>query len=102
MSILYAKKVPVTGGDTLWANMALAYNNLAAHMRDMLGTLEAVHDIGCFRNDYLGKESNIQAMNEGVYSNGAWVHPVIGNPPRYGRQIHQRESLLHSAHRGHA
>jgi alpha-ketoglutarate-dependent taurine dioxygenase len=30
MSILYAKKVPVTGGDTLWANMALAYDNLAA------------------------------------------------------------------------
>jgi taurine dioxygenase len=84
MSILYAKKVPVTGGDTLWANMALAYNNLAAHMRDMLGTLEAVHDIGCFRNDYLGKESNIQAMNEGVYSNGAWVHPVIGTHPVTG------------------
>lgn len=81
MSILYAKKVPVTGGDTLWANMALAYENLAPHMRDMLGTLEAVHDIGCFRNDYLGKESNIQAMNEGVHSNGAWVHPVIGTHP---------------------
>ncbi len=78
MSILYAKKVPATGGDTLWANMALAYDNLAPHMRDMLGTLEAVHDIGCFRNDYLGKESNIPAINEGVHSNGAWVHPVIG------------------------
>lgn len=84
MSILYAKKVPVTGGDTLWANMALAYDNLAPHMRDMLGTLEAVHDIGCFRNDYLGKESNIQAMNEGVHSNGAWVHPVIGTHPVTG------------------
>ena len=84
MSILYAKKVPATGGDTLWANMALAYDNLAPHMRDMLGTLEAVHDIGCFRNDYLGKESNIQAMNEGVHSNGAWVHPVIGTHPVTG------------------
>ena len=86
MSILYAKSVPVTGGDTLWANMALAYDNLAPHMRDMLGTLEAVHDIGCFRNDYLGKESNIQAMNEGVHSNGAWVHPVIGTHPVTGDQ----------------
>ena len=84
MSILYAKKVPATGGDTLWANMALAYDNLAPHMRDMLGTLEAVHGIGCFRNDYLGKESNIQAMNEGVHSNGAWVHPVIGTHPVTG------------------
>ncbi len=67
MSILYAEKVPVTGGDTLWANMALAYENLAPHMRDMLQTLEAVHDIGCFRNDYLGKESNIQAVNAFVH-----------------------------------
>jgi len=86
MSILYAKKVPITGGDTLWANMALAYNNLAPHMRDMLGTLEAVHDIGCFRNDYLGKDSNIAAMNEGVHSNGAWVHPVIETHPVTGDQ----------------
>lgn len=84
MSILYAKKVPETGGDTLWANMALAYEKLAPHLRDMLETLEAVHDIGCFRNDYLGKESNIQAMNDGVYSNGAWVHPVIGTHPVTG------------------
>ena len=84
MSILYAKTVPATGGDTLWANMALAYENLPPHMRDMLETLEAVHDIGCFRNDYLGKESDIQAMNDGVHSNGAWVHPVIGTHPVTG------------------
>ena len=84
MSILYAKKVPGTGGDTLWANMALAYDALAAPMREMLDTLEAVHDIGCFRNDYLGPESNIQAMNEGVHSNGAWVHPVIDTHPVTG------------------
>lgn len=84
MSILYAKTVPETGGDTLWANMALAYDNLSPHMQDMLGTLEAVHDIGCFRNDYLGNEQNIEAMNEGVRSNGAWVHLVIGTHPVTG------------------
>ena len=84
MSILHAKKVPAAGGDTLWANMALAYENLPPHMRDMLGTLEAVHDIGCFRNDYLGAAHDIQAMNEGVHANGAWVHPVVGRHPVTG------------------
>ena len=84
MSILYAKKVPETGGDTLWANMALAYDRLTPHLRTMLETLEAVHDIGCFRNDYLGPESNIQAMNEGVQANGAWVHPVVDTHPVTG------------------
>ena len=81
--------------------MALAYDNLAPHMRDMLGTLEAVHDLGCFRNDYLGKESNIQAMNEGVHSNGAWVHPVIGTHPITGDK-YINVKLIHSAHCGHA
>jgi taurine dioxygenase len=84
MSILYAKSVPKTGGDTLWANMALAYDNLAPAMRAMLDPLEAVHDIGCFRNDYLGPDRNVEAMNEGVRSNGAWVHPVIGTHPVTG------------------
>ena len=84
MSILYAKKVPETGGDTLWANMALAYDRLTPHLRTMLEALEAVHDIGCFRNDYLGPESNIQAMNEGVQANGAWVHPVVDTHPVTG------------------
>ena len=84
MSILYAQKVPETGGDTLWANMALAYDRLTPHLRTMLETLEAVHDIGCFRNDYLGPESNIQAMNEGIQANGAWVHPVVDTHPVTG------------------
>ena len=84
ISILYAKKVPETGGDTLWANMALAYDRLTPHLRTVLETLEAVHDIGCFRNDYLGPESNIQAMNEGVHTNGAWVHRVVDTHPATG------------------
>jgi taurine dioxygenase len=84
MSILYAKKVPETGGDTLWANMALAYDRLTPQLSTMLETLEAVHDIGCFRNDYLGADSNINAMNEGVRNNGAWVHPVVDTHPVTG------------------
>lgn len=84
MSILYAKKVPETGGDTLWANMVLAYDRLAPHLQAMIDELEAVHDIGCFRNDYLGAAHDIQAMNEGVHTNGAWVHPVVGRHPVTG------------------
>ena len=96
MSILYAQKVPETGGDTLWANMALAYERLTPHLRTMLETLEAVHDIGCFKNDYLGPESNIQAMNEGVQANGAWVHPVVDTHPVTGaKYINVNRSFTH-------
>lgn len=94
ISILYAKKVPETGGDTLWANMALAYDRLSPHLRTMLETLEAVHDIGCFRNDYLGPESNIKAMNAGVHTNGAWVHRVVDTRPVTGaKYINVNRSL---------
>src|SRR3546814_7634431 len=42
-SILYAKEVPATGGDTMFANMYLAYETLSPGMRRMLDGLVAVH-----------------------------------------------------------
>lgn len=44
-SILRARTIPPTGGDTLWANMALAYEGLSPAMKDWLCTLTAEHDI---------------------------------------------------------
>ena len=84
MSILLAKVVPDTGGDTLWANMAMAYETLPSGIRATIDSLDAIHDIGCFRNDYLGSDQNIKAMNDGVHDNGAWVHPVVGIHPVTG------------------
>src|SRR5262249_7538226 len=43
-SILYAKQLPPTGGDTLWSNMRAAFEALSAPMQGMLSGLEAVHD----------------------------------------------------------
>src|SRR3546814_13831798 len=42
-SILYAKEVPATGGDTMFANMYPAYETLSPGMRRMLDGLVAVH-----------------------------------------------------------
>ncbi len=84
MSILLAKAVPATGGDTLWANMAMAYETLPSGIKSAIDSLDAIHDIGCFRNDYLGPDRNIKAMNDGVHDNGAWVHPVVGVHPVTG------------------
>ncbi len=84
LSILHALSVPETGGDTLWASMSVAYNRLDPSMQAMLEGLSAVHDIGTFRNDYLGADNNIAAMNEGLNDNGSWVHPVIGVHPVTG------------------
>ncbi len=43
-AILRAVEVPPVGGDTLWADMAAAYDNLPADVRDRIVDLDAEHD----------------------------------------------------------
>lgn len=43
-SLLYALEVPPIGGDTMFANMAAAYDALSEPLRTMLDGLVAVHD----------------------------------------------------------
>jgi len=41
--VLYARELPPFGGDTTWANMALAFHKLSPAMQDMLRPLRAEH-----------------------------------------------------------
>ncbi len=84
-SILYARAVPVTGGDTLWASMYAAYDALPSGMKEQLAGLSAVHDMGSFRNEYLARENGIQALNEAMAKVGSAVHPMVRNHPVTGR-----------------
>ena len=43
-SLLYAIDVPESGGDTVWADMCSAYNDLSQPWKDFLGGLSATHD----------------------------------------------------------
>ena len=43
-SLLHAVKLPEVGGDTMFANMYLAYESLSDGMKTLLEPLEAVHD----------------------------------------------------------
>ena len=38
-SMLYAKELPAAGGDTMWANLYLAYENLSDGMKKLLDGL---------------------------------------------------------------
>lgn len=84
-SILYAREVPVTGGDTLWASMYAAYDALPAGMKEQLTSLSAVHDMGSFRNQYVARENGVQALNEAMAKVGSAVHPMVRNHPVTGR-----------------
>jgi taurine dioxygenase len=79
-SILYLTEVPPDGGgDTLFANMYLAYDRLSERIRAMLDGMTAIHDgeqlyRGRYGNDDAGK----------VYPRAE--HPVVRTHPVTGRK----------------
>ena len=52
-----ARTVPEVGGDTLWSSSSAAYDRLPEHMKTYLAELEAIHDMGDFRNNFSVGES---------------------------------------------
>ncbi|ANN80104.1 TauD/TfdA dioxygenase family protein [Bordetella flabilis] len=86
-SLLHAQELPAEGGDTLFADMHLAYDTLPAHLRKAVDGKRAVHS-------YLAKYGQMQ-------KDGNWrpqlseqqlaqvqevVHPVVRTHPESGRK----------------
>ncbi len=82
-SILHGVKVPKVGGDTLWASMSAAYDKLPNGWKAHLEELEAIHDMGTFRNDFY-KEGGIDSVNNALKKVGSAVHKVIETHPISG------------------
>jgi taurine dioxygenase len=87
-AILYAREVPEFGGDTLFANMYLAYDALSGAMKRMLDGMTVVHSA---RRPY-GRGSDwfpTQRAMDIRRSNSAQAeveHPVIRTHPETGRK----------------
>ncbi|MFT5442389.1 MAG: taurine dioxygenase [Myxococcota bacterium] len=91
-SVLYMKQSPAFGGDTIWANMAAAYDALSDRMKTYLEGLTAVHDLaGTVRN--VVRERSEQAKQPGTAAppNMAELprasHPVVRTHPVTGKKI---------------
>lgn len=82
-SILHAVDVPKVGGDTLWSSTSAAYDNLPDAWKTHLEGLEAMHDIGTFRNDFY-KKGGIEAVNNALKDTGSAVHRMIDTHPVSG------------------
>jgi len=82
-SLLLCKQKPIVGGDTMWANMYLAYETLSAGMRKFVDGLEAVHDAslikGLSKRDP-EKVATLKKLNPPV------VHPVVKTHPETGKK----------------
>ena len=86
-SILCARELPPTGGDTLFANMALAYESLSEGMKAMLAPLRAVNSSG--------KQAVSETRSERMRTDArrdpgealSAVHPVVRTHPETGRKL---------------
>jgi taurine dioxygenase len=82
-SILYAKQIPMIGGDTLFANSEAAYEGLSQAMKNLLDPLQAVHDFAIAAASQYAKPLIIS--DDLVGANKA-LHPVIRTHPDTGRK----------------
>ncbi|MFT3976319.1 MAG: TauD/TfdA family dioxygenase [Sphingomonas bacterium] len=80
-SILRAVEVPATGGDTLFADMAAAFQALSPAMQEFCRTLNAVHDIARVFAGRLG-----QSREELHAKYPPQTHPVVRTHPETGEQ----------------
>jgi taurine dioxygenase len=96
-SLLVAREVPQTGGDTLFANQYLAYESLSDGLRRLLDGLTAVNTST--------KPDVSRAREERIKSDGtktartplAAEHPVVRTHPETGR----RALYINAAHTSH-
>ncbi|MAW53237.1 MAG: taurine dioxygenase [Geminicoccus sp.] len=84
-SILVARTVPEVGGDTLWSSLYAAYDRLPEGMKSDLQGLEAIHDMGDFRNTFAEHSNPDQSLNDAVGRFGHRVRPLIDHHPVTGR-----------------
>ena len=90
-SILYAIDVPASGGDTLFANQELAFDELSTGLRQLLCGLRAVHSDHTLSDRVEAEKRNMtrstklseEAMRQPVVEN---LHPVIRTHPETGRK----------------
>ena len=85
-SMLLAREIPPFGGDTLFANMYLAYETLSAGMRRLLDGLRAVNssakaDVSRTREDRIRSDGRAEVREE-----FAAEHPVVRTHPETGRK----------------
>jgi taurine dioxygenase len=86
-TILRCQIMPRTGGDTLWADMAAAYNGLSETFQRMIAGLQAVHDFKNFRVLFKSTDEDrarLRRMEE-LYPNP--THPVVRTHPVTGAKI---------------
>ena len=86
-TILRSKIIPERGGDTLWASMTAAYEDLSSHMQQLLDGLKAVHDFRFGFKESLEEPGGAERLAQAVKDNPPVEHPVIRTHPESGKKV---------------
>lgn len=81
-AVLRCVECPLVGGDTMWANMVLAYENLPPHVKDEIAELRASHSIQASFGAVMpiGKRLALKAQYPDA------EHPVVRTHPETGEK----------------
>ncbi len=87
-TILHAKVVPPTGGDTLYADGVAAYEALSPAFKDMLASLRGLHSAGrpYGEEGFYAKEEGRKGMTilPSAEADQVWSHPLVRTQQRTG------------------
>jgi taurine dioxygenase len=82
---LYCREIPESGGDTMFANMYLAYERLSPRLQSVLEGLEAVHDFS-LRLGNLATYLDTEKIAARRKKSPPVAHPVVRVHPDTGRK----------------
>jgi taurine dioxygenase len=86
-TMLHARVVPSSGGDTIWTNMYLAYERLSPAMRTFRDGLTARHDFDHFYRYPMGDSLETdQFILDQKRAHPLPTHPVVRVHPETGRK----------------
>lgn len=86
-SILYARELPRSGGDTLWSSLYAAYDALSQPVRAMIEDMTATHDYyNAFGEAVLNGRGGVDKLAEDVRKFPPVEHPVVRTHPETGRK----------------
>lgn len=87
-SVLVARTLPPSGGDTLWAHMGAAYDALSDDLKQEIEGLEAHHSADhIYEEDGLYARTDMAADLRGQSLRTGATHPVVIRHPHTGRRL---------------
>jgi len=96
ITLLHGQVIPRSGGDTLWASTAGAYERLAPSLQEFLGSLHAIHsfEVSGIREALVGRREGgygetgtPEKLAQARIKFAPVVHPVVKTHPVTGRKI---------------